>query len=379
MKKEKPFRVGVIGAGMIAGAAHIPAWKNLAGQVELVALADRCVERARLLAQKEGIPAVYGEWQELLEKAEPDIVSVCTPNAYHKEQTIGALRAGAHVLCEKAVATNHADAAAMYETAEAESRILFAGQSSRFSGRSLAARELAAEGRLGEIYFADTCSMRRRGIPTWGQFHMKAHSGAGPIFDFGSHQMDLLLWIMGNPRVRAVTAAVFTKIGNRPENLATSLAESGAPLGVLMPRPYAQAEFDVEDMATAFVRLEGGGVISMRLSWAANIPANMHSLMILGTEGGLTADPLVLSCNTGRYKSNISPQVPADRNVPFSGHWLETEHFVKVLRGEEALVVRKEEVLNATRALEAISLSAQAGREIVFEEEDEPSCRRHIA
>ena len=80
---------------------------------------------------------------------------------------------------------------------------------------------------------------------------MKAHSGGGPVFDLGVHAIDLLYWLMGNRRVVAVSSMAVTKLGNRDEHLATSLADSGAFMGVLNARPFNYRDFDVEDMAAA--------------------------------------------------------------------------------------------------------------------------------
>jgi predicted dehydrogenase len=289
---------------------------------------------------------------------------VCTPNTYHYEQTIAALESGAHVLCEKPAAVNYADAVRMFDTAATAGRVLFVCQSLRFFNHMIAAKELVDSGRLGEIYFAEIIGMRRRGIPTWGQFHMKEHSGAGPVYDLGVHLLDGLLWLMGNPQVKAVSSMGYTKLGNRDEGLKASLAESGAPLGVLTPRPFDHREFDVEDMAAGFIRLENDTVVAFKVSWAANVPKETFNTLILGTEGGLQLDPFLLATNMGSYQVDVTPKIPPDRDHFFCGHWGATEHFLEVLRDQEELIVKPEEVLNTMQALDAIYRSVQEGKEI---------------
>lgn len=361
---DRLFKVAIIGTGMIANAGHIPAWKNLKDDVEIVAVSDVVEERAQLVAKTEGIPYYFSDWKEMLSKVKPDIVSVCTPNAYHKEVTIGSLKAGAHVLCEKPIATNYADAVEMFEVADATGKLLMVGQSARFTNKSIAAKEIVDTGKIGKVYYAETYYMRRRGIPTWGQFHMKKHSGGGPVYDLGVHMIDLLFWLMGNPKVLSVSSMTWTIFGNKDEGLLTSLADSGAPLGVLTPRKYDFHEFDVEDMAVALIRLKNNAIVILKTSWAANIPQNTGQTTLLGTEGGLVLEPLTLVTNMGRYQVNISVLVPEDRKVEFAGHWSETEHFIKVIRGEQEMIVKREEVLNVMKTLDAIYKSAEEGREI---------------
>jgi len=349
---------------MIGNAAHIPAWKNLSQDVEVVGVADVSEERARQTADRYGIPHASGDWNEMLARLSPDIVSVCTPNVYHKAVTKAALKGGAHVLCEKPIATSYADAVEMYDTAQTAGRTLMVAQTVRFSGTMRAAKEIAAAGRLGEMYYAETSALRRRGIPKWGMFHMKEHNAGGPVYDLGVHMIDALFWIMGNPRAVAVSGMTYCKLGNRDEGLAESLAESGAPLGVFTPRPYDYHEFDVEDFASGYIRLENDATVSLKTSWAANVPDGIGGTFIVGTEGGLQLAPLKLITNMGRYQVDIAPKVLADRNVAFSGHWEITAHMLRVLRGEEQMIVKREEVLNVIRALEGLYRSGAEGREV---------------
>jgi len=367
---DDKLRVAVIGAGMIANAGHIPAWKNQPG-VEIVAVADIEELNARATAQRHGIPHAYTDVGKMLDQRRPELVIVCTPNHYHKEHALAAFRAGAHVLCEKPLATGYADALAMFQAADAAGRILCVGQNLRFFGVIAAAKDFAAAGELGEIYHADTISMRRRGVPTWGRFHMKKHSDGGPLWDIGVHMLDSLLWVMGNPRVLAASGMTYTKLANRDEGLATSLADSGAPIGVFTPRAYDYREFDVEDMAVGLLRLEGDATIAMKISWAANVPEGAGGTLILGTQGGLQLDPnlrwLKLVKNLGRYQVDVAPKVPPDPDVPFFGHWKQAEHVIRVIRGREPPRVQRAEALNVVRALEALYRSAAERREVRVE------------
>jgi len=304
----------------------------------------------------------------MLAEVKPDIVSVSTPNMYHKEVTIAALKGGAHVLCEKPISTSYQNAIEMFQTAEAAGRYLFVNQSLRFMAPIMASKEIAASGKLGEIYYAETSSLRRRGVPKWGMFHMKVHNGGGPIYDLGVHMIDSLMWIMGNPRAVAVSAQTYLKIANKDEGLHESLAESGAPIGVFTPRPYSYKEFDVEDFAAGFVRFENGLTLSVKSCWAANVPEGVGQTFILGTEAGLQVFPPKLITNMGAFQVDITPKVLPDRDVAFSGHWVEVEHLMRVLRGQEGMIVKKEEVLNVMRILDGFYKSAELGREVILED-----------
>jgi predicted dehydrogenase len=362
---NKKFRVAIIGTGMIGSTAHAPAWSALPNDVELVATADILPERAQQVAAGYNIPAHYGDWQQMLDEVKPDIVSVCTPNCYHKAPTIGALKAGAHVLCEKPIAPGYADAKEMFDVAESVGRELFITQTSRFSSTADAAKDYADKGLLGEIYYAETAAIRRRGIPKWGVFHMKEHNAGGPVYDLGVHAIDLLFYVMGNPKAVAVSGQTVLKFGNKDEGLATSLFDSGADAGLLIePRPYDYREFDVEDFASGYIRMENGAVVVLRTSWAVNIQQGSGSTFMVGTEGGINFDPFTYVANQGPYMVETKPNLPGDRDVAFSGHFRYMAHAVRVLRGEEEKIVKREEVLNVIKALDGLYESAELGREV---------------
>lgn len=358
----KKFRVAIIGTGMIGSTAHAPAWKTLPDDVELVATADILPERAAKVAAAYDVPAHYGDWQQMLDEVRPDVVSVCTPNCYHKPVTIGALKAGAHVLCEKPVAPGYADAKEMFDVAESVGRELFVTQTGRFNAVADAAKAYAVKGLLGDIYYAETAYVRCRGIPRYGVFHMKKHNAGGPVYDLGVHAIDLLFYLMGNPKVTAVSGQAVRKFGDKDEYLVHHEFADAGP--IVEPRPYDYREYDVEDFASAYFRMENGAIVMLRTSWAANVQDGTGSAFILGTAGGINFDPFTYIANQDGYMVEMKPGLPPDPPVAFSGHHRYMAHAVRVLRGEEEKIVKREEVLNVIRALDALYTSAELGHEV---------------
>src|SRR5580700_5974530 len=111
------IKVALIGCGSITKCRHAPEYaKN--PQVEIVAFADRHVERAEALAKTYDAKA-YDKWEDVLALKDVDAVSVCTNNVSHAPITIAALKAGKHVLCEKPMATSDVEARAMIAAAQA--------------------------------------------------------------------------------------------------------------------------------------------------------------------------------------------------------------------------------------------------------------------
>src|SRR5262245_14644289 len=101
-------RVGVLGAGTWARAAHLPGFRR-DPRCRLVAIADTEISRAREAAAMFEIPAVTADARELIQRNDIDLVDVCTPSHTHFELALAALEAGKHVLCEKPVAYDFRD------------------------------------------------------------------------------------------------------------------------------------------------------------------------------------------------------------------------------------------------------------------------------
>ena len=279
------LRVGVVGLGI--GRAHIEGWRQHP-RVEVVTIADPDPARLQAVGTQFGITARHASAAAMLAAGELDVVSICTPNKFHKALTLAALEAGCHVLCEKPMALNAAEGRVMLTAAKNAGKRLMINFSYRFSAASRGLKAQVDSGMFGEFYFGHTVWHRRRGIPGFGGwFGDKALSGGGPLIDLGVHRLDLALWLMGYPKPTWV-------LGSTHDPIARDLAAKSGKT------------FDIEDLASALIRFDSGATLVLEASWAANIQeAELMETRLLGTRAGL------LQKNPGREGDRYSRAVAA--------------------------------------------------------------------
>jgi predicted dehydrogenase len=342
---KRNVRVGIIGSGSIARYAHIPGYKAQKG-VEITAVCDVVLDRAAEIAREFGIPRWYSSYQEMLEHEVLDAVSVCTPNVAHRDATIAALEAGLHVLCEKPMAMNLCEAQEMAAAARRSDKTLQVGMHWRFTGEAQALKRFIDAGEMGDIYYGEATCMRRRGIPGWGVFTQKALQGGGALIDIGVHTLDHTMWLMGNPKPVSVMGVTYAAFGKRSDV-------------VSIWAPWDASTFDVDDMAVALVRFEGGASLILRTSWAANIEKAYQETRILGTKGGAYMSPLRVFKELHGSLVDIAPTNIPDGNP----HTAEIGHFIACVRNECACAVDLDSVLQTQAVLDAIYRSAETGHE----------------
>lgn len=357
------FKVCIISCGMIANSAHIPAYRQFPEDYEITAVCDINEEAAGKTAERHGIARYYTDAARMLEEQKPDVVSVCVPNCFHREYTLMALNAGAHVLCEKPLAVRYQDAVEMFETAEKNRRVLMACQSMRFTPDRLAAKKYLEKSGTDDIYYGEFSRVRRRGIPFWGSFHIGKISCGGAFVDIGVHMLDALVWLMGNPPIRSVRAVTMQ---NHKTEIGT-LVGSGALTGnVDVVRPFDAAEMDVEDFSCGMLTFENGAQISFKVAWAANMPES-SDIRLVGRKSGIyLPEGRVYFGENGEERLTLEDCPYA---TPFPGHIYLADNLRKVLKGQEEPIVKPEETLNVSRIIELFYRSAELGRE-VFGSED---------
>lgn len=357
MMSQPRLRVGVIGAGV--GALHLAAYAQIP-QVEIVALAGLDDERVRRVAAEYSVPQTYREYADLLAAPNIDAVSVCLPNALHAPVSVAALEAGKHVLVEKPLAPNAAEARTIAAAAHAHDRILMVSFDKRYRGDVQWIKRYIDSGAIGRIYYAKAHWMRRSGIPRLGSwFVSKEQAGGGPLIDLGVHVFDIAMYLLGEPRPLAVSASTYAEFG--PRGLK----------GWLGRQQFSdeQRAYEVEDLATAFIRLEGGATLLLEASWATHSSAgDDFGVTLYGAEGGVelmvrnyTYDDTVRTfTDIGGVPVDLAPKIPKGAG----GHGEVIRRFVSaILEGGPAIPSADEGLLRA-EVLDACYESAAAGREV---------------
>lgn len=213
---QRTLRAGLVGAGQWAVAAHLPGLLATPG-VELVAICDTDLARARSAATALGVAAVFGDAAAMLEAVPLDLVCVVTPDDEHAGPVAAACARGVHVLCEKPLATTVAEARRLAVLADAAGIQTRVGFTMRFAPAMRRLRDLVAAGAIGEPRHVQAFQQNGQFLDPATPFHWKmdeARTGGGAIVEYGIHTLDLLRWVMGE--FAAVAAMSATQVTERP-------------------------------------------------------------------------------------------------------------------------------------------------------------------
>ena len=339
------IKIGLIGCGKIAQFRHIPEYATNPN-VQLMGFYDINQKRAEDVAKKFGGQA-YKSLEELL-AADIDAVSVCTPNYVHAEQTIAALKAGKHVLCEKPMAGSIQDCDAMLQAAHDAGRFLMLGHNQRLAKAHVKARELIESGLIGDIVTFRTTFFHGGpenwsidpGPNTW--FFDKRRALMGVMADLGIHKTDLIHFLTGQ-----------------------TIVETTAQLSTI-DKKYADGRLiDVDDNAICIFRLSGGAVGSMAISWTS-YGAEDNSTVLYGTRGimRLYDDPTYSLKVTTRERENVLYQMDGIQTNDRQTKSGVIDTFVNCLLENRQPVISGESVLKSMRVVYASIESSKTGRAV---------------
>ncbi|MDQ0674580.1 putative dehydrogenase [Pseudarthrobacter siccitolerans] len=273
--QAEELRVGVVGIGW-AGQQHLKAYDSLEG-VRIVSLAGMEQELRDSLQAEYSIPNAFAGWEEMLEHGGLDAISVAVPTFLHAPIAVAALERGIHVLSEKPIARNAVEGQAMVDAARKAGRVLDIAFNHRRRGDIKALKEVIDGGGVGRPYYAKASWLRRSGIPMLGSWFTNPElAGGGPLADIGVHALDYALHLLGEPKVVAVSATTHSELGPR--------GRGGNDRYTAMATSHA---FEVEDFASAFLRLEGGATLLIEAGWASYRETDdLLDFTVYGTDGG---------------------------------------------------------------------------------------------
>ncbi len=361
-KNMDKMKVGIIGAGGIAQTTHIPCFKKVEN-VEVSAIADINKEKLQYVAEKFEIKYTFTEWERLID-TDVDAVVICTPNAFHAEQSIQAMKAGKHVLCEKPVCLTGAEVEKVFSISEKTGKKFMAAFPRRFSGEAKVLKQMIEGGEFGEIYYIKAGFLRRRGIPglgTW--FTNKKLAGGGPMMDVGVHILDFVMYLAGAPMPELI-------IGSKYNKFKDSATDGGWPPMDTRKGDKASGKMEVEDLASGFVKLASGATLFIEASWAGNSEVGIKA-SLMGTKAGVQMpDPVdpknpvrIYSENKG-ILTDILPAIPSSNT-----YQEEVNHFVECIRKDRQPITKKHEVLSVVKIIEGIYKSAETGKPVLCKNE----------
>jgi predicted dehydrogenase len=349
-------RFGIIGTGGVAGGGARDFGEN--PDAELIAVADPSAERRAAFGERFGVPNVLASAEELLAVDAVDAVYIAVPNYLHVPLAAQALNAGKHVILEKPLALSRADAEPLVEAASGAGKHFMLGMNQRFTPQVQRARQLVEQGRIGRAYHCKTYWRRRAGIPGIGSwFTRKDLSGGGGLLDIGVHMLDNALYILGDFDVHSVSGATYREFG-----------PAGAGEGGYGESERSEAPFDVDDFATAMIKLSGGATVLIDAVWAMhNEHKSEMNIELYGSEGAIDTYGQKLFRQHGSEYHAIEAPDAGPLRYPHTSRF---HHFVNVIEGREQPCVSLEQALAVQDVIDAIYASSASGHEVILAETD---------
>lgn len=297
------IRVGIIGVGW-GSVVQVPAFR-LVPEYEVAAICSRRKESVEAAGEKLEIADCSTDWESFVRRDDLDVISICTPVDLHAQQTIAAVEAGKHVLCEKPQALRSADAKRMLDAAEKAGVAHAVCFENRYDPARLAIWEAVKDGALGAPYLARAHASADYWHPTRGlqsEWMYSLDEGGGYLMGMASHDIDYLLALFGE--ADAVCADVRTTVTRRPK-----------PDG-------GELEVDADDTSALLIRMKSGALASISCT-AVGLGRNHRELELLGSEGSISASGSVMGAEPEVQALAVGDDAPhalaASTRMPRSG------------------------------------------------------------
>ncbi len=361
--------IGLIGTGYM-GKCHALAWNSVAAtfgtdiRPRLVHLGEVNETLAKQRATEFGFEKSSGDWRAVIDDPDVQIVSITSPNQFHKDMVTAALDAGKHVWCEKPMSTGLQDAEAMLMAAERTDRLCVLGYNYIQSPAFRQIETLVKNGRIGRVTNI-RLEMDEDFMAAPDMLHSlkhRAESGHGALDDFAVHPLSLLQRLCGLP--------------------VEVMADAARPYETLKDAHGVDKKVETFDIASALMRFRDGltgTLIVNRSAWGRK---GRIALQILGTEGSILFDQERANEFQLYQRSDeaeiqgfrtvlIAPiHTPYNHFVPAPGHGLgfnelkviEANEILKALSGKPARLVDFSDGIQIERVVHAMAQSHASGK-----------------
>jgi predicted dehydrogenase len=343
------FRVAIVGTGF-GVRAQAPGFR--AAGVDVAAIVSARAERAEAAAREHRIPAWYAsaDYARMLAEVKPDIVSIVSPPVHHAPQTLAALEAGAHVICEKPFAMNTAEAQRMLETAARLGRVHAIDHEFRFVPARRYQKVLIEQGLVGHIRVLEaTAFMSARTDPSraWNWWADETQGG-GMLGAIGSHYIDAFRWLSGS-EVEAVCATLNVFVKDRPVG-------------------ETRRAVTADDSAALILKMRNGAQGVMHVS--AVMPATYQRLGVYGDKGFVLLEDDERLSGGALGEAARALEIPADYYPPGwkKENFLEapfavlTRKVLAAIESKSSLSPNFEDGVRIQAVLDAARQSAREGR-----------------
>ena len=332
---DQPVRVAIIGTG-IGAAVHIPVFRQLE-DTEIVAIGSRRIERAKELAERHRIELPSDDYREIVDHPDVDAVVIATPPYLHHTIAIAAIEAGKHVLCEKPMARNLAEARDMVNLARTADVAAVVNHEYRYMPARRHVKTMIDEGFIGEPQSASIVVYRSSLADPNGRpfsWLMEREKAGGMLAASGSHYIDLLRWWFGD--IKAVAGLTATMVPQRH-----------------LPDSAEMAHVDADDNFALMLRFHNGAIATIHVCATASSDAGEEitlsgssGMLLLQGDGALWG---ARSQDAGLYEIDI-PRL-GNRKLPEFGH-----------------ILARPTALLATEWVQAIRTSEMPGHVPTFED-----------
>ena len=343
------YKMGIVGYGGMGSWHH----RKLADfrEIEVTAAYDIKEER-RKLAMENGL-AVYQSLEEILADEAIDIILIATPNNFHKEYAVKALRAGKNVICEKPVTIGSAELEEIIKVQKETGKLFSVHQNRRWDKDFRIVKKVLQDNTIGTPFYIESRVQGSKGVP--GDWRCVKEVGGGMLYDWGVHLIDQIMWMVKSPVVEVYDHILSVKFKDvddnfklllKFENGLSALIEVDTYTFIALPRWHVSGD-------------EGTMVVK---DWAC------EGEIVKAKVTEMKWEESIVQTASGPTKTMAPRPVEALQTLELPE--IETnsiayyENIVAVLNGKEELIVKPEEALRVMNVIDAAFLSAEKGEAI---------------